>query len=56
MKAGECSVMHWRMRDIFAAFKDSCHKDTADMKPDSSNLSCLVVMLGSAVSCRSLHT
>jgi hypothetical protein len=56
MKAGECSVMHGRKRDIFATFKDSCHKDTADKKPDPSNLRCLVMMLGSAVNCRSLHT
>jgi len=55
MKAGECSVMHGRKRDIFATFKDSCHKDTADKKPDSSSFSCLVMMLGSAVTCRSLH-
>jgi len=56
MKAGECSVMHGKKRDIFATFKDSCHKDTADKEPDSSNLSFLVVMFGSAVNCKSLHT
>jgi hypothetical protein len=55
MKAGECSVMHGRKKDIFATFKDFCHKDTADKKLDSSSLSYLVVMLGIAVNFRSLH-
>ena len=26
--------MHGRKKDVFATFKDSCYKDTADKKPD----------------------
>jgi hypothetical protein len=47
--------MHGKKRGIFATFTDFCHKDTADKKPDSSSLSFLVVIFGSAVNCKSLH-